>query len=87
MGECEGQLNLVCDSCEGERIIRSSDTPAEVCSDCDGTGIDPDAVFYSVVVRGVFRGLVAKRGDAHTSLVPAIDPSGDGGHELPSQRG
>lgn len=48
---CPGQLNLVCDSCEGQRIIQSDDTAPEVCSDCGGTGIDPDAAYVEVVVR------------------------------------
>lgn len=39
--ECEGQLEFVCGSCEGQRVIRSDDTPAEACTDCDATGIDP----------------------------------------------
>lgn len=50
-----GQLALLCESCNGERIVRSEDTPAEVCVDCDGTGIDPDAAFISVAVRGFWR--------------------------------
>lgn len=38
-----GQLELVCESCDGQRIISSDDTPAEVCDWCDGSGIDPMA--------------------------------------------
>jgi hypothetical protein len=50
-----GQLVLVCEQCDGQRIVKSDDTPAEVCDFCDGTGIDPDAAFDAVVVRGFWR--------------------------------
>lgn len=53
--ECTGQLVLICEQCEGERVIRSDDTPTEVCDHCDGTGIDPDAAFIAVAVRGFWR--------------------------------
>lgn len=52
--DCEGQLNLICESCEGQRIICSEDTPSEVCADCNGTGIDPDAAFDAVIVRSFY---------------------------------
>jgi hypothetical protein len=41
--ECEGQLELICRSCEGQRIILSDDTEPEPCDDCDATGIDPES--------------------------------------------
>lgn len=52
--ECQGQLNLVCDSCDGQRIIYSDDTQAEVCTDCDGSGIDPDAMALAMHVRSFY---------------------------------
>lgn len=45
--EVPGQLALTCEGCGGTRIIRSDDTPEEVCDECDGTGIDPDALWES----------------------------------------
>lgn len=42
--ELAGQLDLVCEQCNGQRIIASDDTPSEVCDWCDGTGIDPGAL-------------------------------------------
>lgn len=39
----EDQLSLVCEQCDGQRVIRSDDTSDEVCDWCDGTGIEPDA--------------------------------------------
>lgn len=37
------QLELVCEQCHGQRLIRSDDTPTEVCDWCDGSGVDPFA--------------------------------------------
>lgn len=42
--ECAGELSLLCESCNGERIVRSEDTPAERCRDCGGSGLDADAL-------------------------------------------
>lgn len=53
--ECEGQLRLVCEGCDGQKLIVSDDTPPEVCDECGGTGIDPDAAFTAVAVRGFWR--------------------------------
>lgn len=38
--QCEGQLEFVCRSCEGQRIVLSDDTKPEPCQDCDATGVD-----------------------------------------------
>lgn len=38
--ECTGQIEFVCRTCEGQRILVSADTPAEPCPDCAATGID-----------------------------------------------
>lgn len=81
--QCEGQLNLVCDSCEGQRIIRSDDTPPEVCSDCDGTGIDPAAAWDALVVRAYHSGRVHHLcwPDGCTNLSAAVSPSRPSGRD------
>lgn len=52
--ECDGQLDMICRSCEGSRLVKSEDTITEVCRDCDGSGIDLDAAHEIVVVRSYY---------------------------------
>ena len=53
--ECPGQLRMICEQCDGARVIKSDDTPDEVCDFCDGTGIDPEGAFIAVEVRSFWR--------------------------------
>lgn len=36
---CQGQMTLVCHECDGQRVIKSDDTPDEICIECGGSGI------------------------------------------------
>lgn len=49
------QLVLTCEQCDGQRVIKSDDTPTEVCDFCDGSGIDPNALYMQIVVRGFYQ--------------------------------
>lgn len=48
---CVGQLSMVCESCHGQRTVVCQDAGESVCIDCDGTGIELEAVYAEVVVR------------------------------------
>lgn len=54
MEQCDGQLKLVCDWCDGQGIVGDRRESYAVCEECDGTGIDPNSLYIEVVVRGFY---------------------------------
>lgn len=54
MSECEGQLSLVCEACDGQRVVGEPAEAWQPCDECDGTGIDPNSFYIATVVRGFY---------------------------------
>lgn len=71
--ECRGQLGLVCESCDGRRTLFCDDEGLIACDDCGGSGIDPDALYTQVVVRGFWRE-ARWEGEVPTGLLPDFSP-------------